>query len=116
MNRQLHVWNRPSHAVDALSAFSRTSGAWRQHLAGGRTATNGSAATIARRSRVEAVLFLSREPLTLRKLAQLANLADGTEAKTLLNNLRERYDVRGCAFQVAQVAGGFQLLSRREFA
>jgi segregation and condensation protein B len=65
---------------------------------------------------LEAVLFIAREPLTLRKLAQLANLADGTEARTLLARLRARYDERGCAFQVAQVAGGFQLLSRREFA
>jgi segregation and condensation protein B len=62
------------------------------------------------------VLFLAREPLSLRKLAQLANLADATEARTLLTQLRDRYDKRGCAFQVAQVAGGFQLLSRREFA
>ncbi len=70
----------------------------------------------ARRSRLEAVLFLSREPLTLRKLAQLANLADGTEARTLLTGLRARYDERNSAFQVAQVAGGYQLLSRCEFA
>lgn len=46
----------------------------------------------------------------------MANLADATEARTVLNSLRQRYDERGCAFQVAQVAGGFQLLSRREFA
>jgi segregation and condensation protein B len=69
-----------------------------------------------RRSRLEVVLFLAREPLSLRKLAQLANLTDGTEARTLLNSLRQRYDERGCAFQVAQVAGGYQLLSRPEFA
>ena len=65
---------------------------------------------------MEAVLFLSREPLAPRKLAQLANLTDGTEARTLLGSLRKRYDERGCAFQVAQVAGGYQLLSRPEFA
>jgi segregation and condensation protein B len=65
---------------------------------------------------LEAILFLAREPLGLRRLAQLANLADGTEARTLLRILGERYDERGCAFQVAQVAGGYQLLSRREFA
>jgi segregation and condensation protein B len=69
-----------------------------------------------RRSRLEAVLFLSREPLSLRKMAHLANLTDGTEARTLLNSLRERYDERGCAFQVAQVAGGYQLMSRPNFA
>jgi segregation and condensation protein B len=70
----------------------------------------------ARRSRLEAVLFLSREPMTLRKLAQMANLADASEARALLESLCNRYDERGCAFQVAQVAGGYQLLSRREFA
>jgi segregation and condensation protein B len=69
-----------------------------------------------RRSRLEAVLFIARQPLSLRKLAQLANLTDGTEARTLLARLRARYDERGCAFQVVQVAGGFQLFSRREFA
>lgn len=79
------------------------------------TAESNSGAD-ARRSRLEAVLFVAREPLTLRKLAQLANLTDATEARTLVARLRARYDERGCAFQVVQVAGGFQLLSRREFA
>jgi segregation and condensation protein B len=65
---------------------------------------------------LEAVLFLSREPLTLRKLAQLANLTDGTEARTLLAGLGECYRRRGCGFDVAQLAGGYQLLSRSEFA
>ena len=69
-----------------------------------------------RRTRLEAVLFLAKEPLSLRKLAQLANLTDGTEARTLLSRLRSRYDQRGCAFQITQVAGGYQLLSRPQFA
>jgi segregation and condensation protein B len=69
-----------------------------------------------RRGRLEAILFLTREPLTLRKLAQLSNLTDATEARTLIASLRDSYDRRGRAFQVAQVAGGYQLLSRPEFA
>jgi segregation and condensation protein B len=72
--------------------------------------------SLARRSRLEAVLMLSRQSLSLRKLAHLANLTDGTEARTWLDGLRRRYDERGCAFQVAQVAGGYQLLSRPKFA
>lgn len=74
-----------------------------------------TAGASARRSRLEAVLFLAREPLSLRKLAQLSNLADATEARTVLRSLQSRYDQRQCAFQVAQVAGGYQLMSRREF-
>jgi segregation and condensation protein B len=69
-----------------------------------------------RRSRLEAVLLLSREPISFRRMAQLANLTDATEARILLDSLRRRYDERGCAFQVAQVAGGYQLLSRSKFA
>jgi segregation and condensation protein B len=45
----------------------------------------------ARRSRLEAVLFLAREPVSLRKLAQLANLADATEARTLLDEARREF-------------------------
>ncbi len=75
-----------------------------------------TAARSARRSRLEAVLLLAREPVSLRKLARLANLADGTEARTLVGELRRIYDRRGSAFQVEQLAGGYQLLTRSKFA
>lgn len=71
---------------------------------------------IARLMRVEAVLFLAREPLSYRRLAQLANLIDATEARTLVSQLIRRYNERGRAFQIEQVAGGVQLLSRPPFA
>src|SRR5687767_13801428 len=67
-------------------------------------------------ARVEAILFLSREPLSSRKLSQYANLADGTQARTLVRRLNEQYDAAERAFRVEQVAGGFQLLTRRKFA
>jgi segregation and condensation protein B len=70
----------------------------------------------ARRSRLEAVLLLAREPLSVRKLAGLANLNDGTEARSLVSELRRLYDERGSAFQVEQLAGGYQLLTRSKFA
>ncbi|MFV2068409.1 MAG: SMC-Scp complex subunit ScpB [Pirellulales bacterium] len=68
-----------------------------------------------RLARLEAVLFLAREPIASRKLAQLANLTDGTEARTLVRRLQQRYDARASGFQVVEVAGGFQLLTRPEF-
>jgi segregation and condensation protein B len=67
-------------------------------------------------ARLEAVLFLAREPLITRKLAQYANLADGTQARTLVRRLNERYDAAGRAFRVEQVAGGYQLLTRPKLA
>ena len=68
-----------------------------------------------RTARLEAVLFLAREPLTTRKLAQLAHLADGTEARTLIRRLIRWYDETGSAFRAEELAGGFQLLSRPKF-
>jgi segregation and condensation protein B len=67
-------------------------------------------------ARLEAILLLAREPLTSRRLSQYANLADGTRARTLVRRLNEHYDRAGRAFRVEEVAGGFQLLSRRKFA
>jgi segregation and condensation protein B len=67
-------------------------------------------------ARVEAILFLAREPLSSRKLCQYSSLADGTQARTLVRRLNERYDAAGRAFRVEQVAGGYQLLTRRNLA
>jgi segregation and condensation protein B len=66
-------------------------------------------------SRLEAVLLLAREPLSSRKLSQYADLEDGTQARTLLRQLNAWYDEAGRAFRVEEVAGGYQLLSRRKF-
>lgn len=66
--------------------------------------------------RLEAILILAREPLPTRKLAQLAGLADGTEARTLVRTLNRQFDAKGYAFRVEEVAGGWQMLSRAEFA
>ncbi len=79
-------------------------------------AGEGPLARPAKMARLEAILFLAREPLGTRKLAQLAGLADGTEARTLLRKLNRLYDTGRCAFVAAEVAGGFQLMSRAKFA
>lgn len=65
---------------------------------------------------VEAVLMIAREPLSARKLAVLAELADPTEARTLARRLNEIYDRQGHAFRIEEVAGGMQLLTRPQFA
>ena len=69
-----------------------------------------------RLARLEAVLFLSQQPQSSRKLAQLAGLADGTKARTLVRTLNRLYDAEGSAFRVEELAGGFQLLTRSKFA
>jgi segregation and condensation protein B len=61
------------------------------------------------------VLLIAGEPISARKISQFASLADATEARTLIRRLNQFYDDGGCAFRVEEVAGGYQLLSRRKF-
>jgi segregation and condensation protein B len=67
-------------------------------------------------ARLLAVLFLAKEPLSTRKLSQYANLADGTEARTLVTHLNQQLDAAGRAFRAESVAGGYQLVTRPKFA
>ena len=66
----------------------------------------------ARLARLEAALMLADEPLTAKRLAEVAALADATEAQTLLGRLRTLLDGDGSAFAVEELAGGYQLLTR----
>ena len=66
-------------------------------------------------ARLEAALYLAREPLSVRRLAKLARLPDGTRARVLLKELQRLAVESGSAFRVEQIAGGFQLLTRGPF-
>ena len=62
--------------------------------------------------RLEAVLLLAKTPLSLRKLCQMAHLADATEARTLIRQLNTTFEDYGRAIRVEQVAGGYRLMTR----
>ncbi|MCL2743193.1 MAG: SMC-Scp complex subunit ScpB [Planctomycetaceae bacterium] len=67
-------------------------------------------------SKLEAVLFIAREPLPVRRLVQLAVLPEGSRPKTLLRELNNRYVRQGSSFRIVEVAGGYQLRTLPEFA
>lgn len=69
-----------------------------------------------KRMRVEAALLLAKSPLSTRRIAQIAHLADATEARTLIRALNQLYDESGRAFRAEEVAGGYILMSRPELA
>ena len=62
-------------------------------------------------ARLEAALFIAREPLSTRRLAKIARLSDGTRARALLRELAAVQDASGSAIRVEPIAGGFQLLT-----
>jgi segregation and condensation protein B len=79
------------------------------------TAGSSELSRDARLARVEASLFAADEPLTPRRLAAAADLADAGEARRLVRRLQLFYDQDGSAFQVEEIAGGFQLLTQPPF-
>jgi segregation and condensation protein B len=64
---------------------------------------------------VEAAMLVADEPLPARKLAKAAGLADAAEARRVVRKLQELYDRDGSAFQIEELAGGFQMLTRPQF-
>ncbi len=65
---------------------------------------------------IEAALFSSDSPLSLKELAALDRDATETELLTALQQLGEEYDRSGHGVELVDVAAGYQILTRREFA
>lgn len=78
------------------------------------TAT-GELARDAKLALVEAALMAGDEPLPAKRLVLAAGLTDVAEARQLIERLSDLYDRDGTAFQVEEVAGGYQLLTRPEY-
>jgi segregation and condensation protein B len=65
---------------------------------------------------IEALLFASDAPLSAEDLARGAeDLEPGAVAEAIAT-LRHEYDSHGRAFQIYEIAGGFQLLTRPEYS
>lgn len=75
----------------------------------------GELARDAQLARLEAALLAADDSLTPKRLAAAAGLADAAEARKLVRKLQALYDRDGTAFQVEEIAGGFQLLTRPEY-
>jgi len=65
---------------------------------------------------LEAALFAANRPLTIEELAQLEPDATLAEVRMALDQLREHYDFDGHAVELLELAGGWQLLTRPQFA
>jgi segregation and condensation protein B len=125
--------DRARQGPATLEQIARGGGAARRrpyHVTGAATAgpdpSGGAAADAldaARRDdprlktmRLEAVLLLAKSPLNNRRLAQLAALADATEARTLVRQLNHLYRTQGRALRVEQVAGGNRMMTHPALA
>lgn len=71
--------------------------------------------TVARQV-LEALLFAAEEPLSARRLAALMEDATAALVADLVRELNADYLREGRAFHVQEIAGGYRLVTRSEFA
>lgn len=65
---------------------------------------------------VEAVLFASDAPLTADEIARADEMLDEDQVEEALTFLRAEYDDAGRSFEIVDLAEGYQILTRPEFA
>jgi segregation and condensation protein B len=90
------------------------------HLPGAASAAPPAEATGGRTlgglaARLEALLFSAAEPVALERLARAAG-AETAAVRAALRELSEHLDGHGHAVALTELAGGFQLLTRPEYA
>jgi segregation and condensation protein B len=65
---------------------------------------------------IEAALFTANRPITVEELQTLEPEASLADVRTALDELREHFDFDGHSVEVVELAGGYQVLTRRAFA
>jgi segregation and condensation protein B len=80
-----------------------------------RDVPEGDLARDAKVALIEAALLAADEPLPPRRLGAAAGVPSTAEVRRLVARLQTLYDEDGTAFQVEELAGGYQLLTRPEY-
>jgi segregation and condensation protein B len=65
---------------------------------------------------LEALLFASGKPLTIPEIKKLAQGVTPKEIEKLIGELREEYNREARSFELIDIAGGFQIVTRKEYA
>jgi len=65
---------------------------------------------------VEALVLASPEPISAQRLAELIPYVKPAKAKDLVNELNTEYQEQDRAFEIWEVAGGYQVRTRAEFS
>ena len=65
---------------------------------------------------IEALLFVSEKPLTTDEIKRVLDGIKEEKIKGAIDELRQDYEKQERSFAVAELAGGYQIITRREFA
>jgi len=65
---------------------------------------------------IEAILFSSDNPVSASKLASIIGILSSKEIRRIIEKLNESYKQMGASFRIEEIAGGYQMMTRPEFA
>ncbi len=65
---------------------------------------------------IEALIFASDTPLPMGKIKEIVEEVGAREVRKAVAILNERYEKQGSALTIVEVAGGFQMVTRPEYA
>ena len=64
---------------------------------------------------IEALMIATTEPLPLRSIAEIVNVPESS-VRAFIEELNNEYEMTGRAFEIKEIAGGFQIYTRPKFA
>jgi len=65
---------------------------------------------------VEALLFASSKPLTVNEIRKVLNRFSASEIQTWMGELKEIYARENRSFELVEIAGGYEIATKKEFA
>ena len=65
---------------------------------------------------LEALLFASSKPLAAHEIRKIVSGVSPREIESLAQELREEYDREGHSFELIEIAGGWQIVTRKTYA
>ncbi len=65
---------------------------------------------------LEAILFVFGQPISLKRLAEVLESIEGQQVRRLIQALQNEYTSGARAFQIQEVAGGYQLVTDQQLA
>lgn len=65
---------------------------------------------------IEALLFASSKPMTVQEIKKVMRSATAKEIQDLIGELKQEYNETSRSFEMLEVAGGFEIATRKEYA
>jgi segregation and condensation protein B len=68
------------------------------------------------KSVIEALIFSSDGPIAIEQIKKVLDNLETTQVRSLIEELRREYEAQGRGIRIAEIAGGFQMITATDYA